>query len=184
MEGVGVMKKNRITDTKNLQSERKKLNKRIGLAGIGFICILTIMMGIFWYIDSKQTSHAQEETWVNWDLATMEQPVNHSDKILTTARATFYDIYSDSQVWDSSGGNYYSTVQPITDGVTSDAGNTFTRFNYELATSLNDKGKEYQHMYDHDKEGHVEGVYPLYCGLTWPAQFKKMMALVGELLVL
>lgn len=173
MEGVGVMKRSRKTDKKSLQQKRKRIHRRIGLAGIGFICILAIMMGVFWYIDSKQTSHAQEETWVNWDLATMEQPVNHSDKTLTTARATFYDIYSDSQVWDSSSGNYYSSVQPITDGVTSDAGNTFTRFNYELATSLNDKGKEYQHMYDHDKEGHVEGVYPLYCGLTWPAQFKK-----------
>lgn len=173
MEGVGVMKKNRTMDRKNLQQGRNKIHKRIGLAGVGFICILAIMMGIFWYIDSKQISHAQEETWVNWNLAKMEEPVNHTDKTLTTARATFYDIYSDSQVWNSSSGNYYSKVQPITDGVDKNNGNTFTRFNYELATSLNENGKEYQHMYDNGIKDNVEGVYPLYCGLTWPAEFKR-----------
>ncbi|MCI8410710.1 MAG: starch-binding protein [Lachnospiraceae bacterium] len=151
---------------------RRKTYKGIGLVATGLVCIL-IMMGIFWYIDSKRTSYAQEETWVNWDLAKMEEPVNHTDKTLTTARATFYDIYSDSQVWDSSSGNYYSKVQPITDGVDKDNGNTFTRFNVELATSLNDNGKEYQYMYNNGIENNVEGVYPLYCGLTWPAQFKK-----------
>ena len=169
----GIRMKKRIECKKSFHHEGKKTYKGIKWVGIGFVCILAIMMGIFWYIDSKQPSHAKEETWVNWDLAKMEEPVNHTNKTLTTARATFYDIYSDSQVWDSTNGKYYDKVQPITDGVTEDMGNTFTRFNYELATSLNDNGKEYQHMYDHDRGDHVEGVYPLYCGITWPAKYKK-----------
>ena len=185
MKGVGVMKTKRTTNKKSIQTGRKKVYKRLGLAGIGFICLLAVMMGVFWYIDNKQTSHAEDDdSWHPIDLEDMAEPVNHTkgtndEKELTTARATFYDIYSDSQVWDSANGGYYTSVQPITDGAGTDKNgaaiitNTFTRFNYELATSMNDNNKEYQHMYDHDKENYVEGVYPLYCGLTWPSKFKK-----------
>ena len=185
MEGAGVMKTKRITNKKSMQTGRKKVYKRMGLAGIGFVCLLAVMMGVFWYRNSQQPSYAaDDEAWHPINLEEMEKPVNHTEgtndpKELTTARATFYDIYSDSQVWDSANGGYYTSVQPITDGAGTDKNgaaiitNTFTRFNYELATSMNDNNKEYQHMYDHDKENYVEGVYPLYCGLTWPSKFKR-----------
>ncbi|MDE7422716.1 MAG: starch-binding protein [Lachnospiraceae bacterium] len=179
------MKTMRTANKKGIQTGRKKVYKRLGLAGVGFVCLLAVMMGVFWYRNSQQPSYAaDDEAWRPIDLEDMVDPVNHTEgtddpKELTTARATFYDIYSDSQVWDSTNGGYYTSVQPITDGAGKDKNgvdiitNTFTRFNYELATSLNGNNKEYQHMYDHDTTDHVEGVYPLYCGLTWPAKFKR-----------
>ena len=158
---------------KNVKKKRTAY-KRIGLAAICFFCIL-IISGIFWYGNQREASHAAEETWENWDLAKMVEPtLTTSTKgfTTTTARATFYDVYSDNQVWSTTNKDYRDAAElkSIEDGnktATDDGGNTFTHFNYELSHSKNDNGVEYQKMYDKDAS---EKVYPLYCGIAWPGQ--------------
>lgn len=158
---------------KNRQQKMHVSKKRYGKTGMILVACLVVVVAVFLYMDKRQVSHAEEEIWENWDLAKMEEPTfTDSTKGFTTivARATFYDVYSDSQVWSTSKSNYRDTVNPIEDGnksASADGGNTFTHFNYELSHSQNANGVEYQHMYDKNVSSKV---YPLYCGIAWPGQ--------------
>lgn len=144
--------------------------KRYRILGVMIMACVVVAVGVFWDVNKRKISRAEEETWENWDLAKMVEPTltdSTKDFTITTARATFYDIYSDSQVYANNA--YVTTAGAITDGnktATDDGGNTFTHFNYELSHSKNADGVEYQHMYDKDAS---EKVYPLYCGIAWPA---------------
>lgn len=166
--GIQMVKKNK----KRKIHFTKKWYGKIG--AIILICLVAVV-GIFWYVDKKQISRAEEETWENWDLAKMEEPTltdSTEGFTITTARATFYDVYSDNQVWSTTNKDYRDAAElkPIEDGnkpATDDGGNTFTHFNYELSHSKNANGVEYQQMYDKDAS---EKVYPLYCGISWPGQ--------------
>lgn len=148
--------------------------KRYKILGVIFMACVAVAVGVFWYIDKRQISSAEEEEWNPLDLSKMVEVDNKSTQTLTTARATFYDIYSDSQVYGSSG--YRTSVGSITDGANdanTDNNNTFTRFNNYLATSTSN-GIEYKDIYIPGQivgsggVGDIAGVYPLYCGLMYP----------------
>lgn len=154
---------------------RRKKKRGFFIAGL-VVCILVIYGGIeLWQGLFGNTVEADSaDEWKDWDLAKMVAPtLTPSTKgfTITTARTTFYDVYSDNQVWSTTNKTYRAAadLKPIEDG-NADAGlaggNTFTHFNYELSHSKNANGVEYQYMYDKNASSKV---YPLYCGIAWPA---------------
>lgn len=162
----------RKIEAKNMYLKRNRY-RRLGVISIA---CLVVTAGMFWNGNRQQVSRAGEETWDNLDLSKMVEVDNQSSQTLTTARATFYDIYSDSQVYGSSG--YRTSVGTITDGYNNsntDNNNTFTHFNHYLATSKNN-GICYKDIYEAGKKigsggaEDIAGVYPLYCGLMYPGQ--------------
>lgn len=156
------------------EARKKRRKKKLKIAWIVSLFLICggIIVGSFYYFGREKTSYAADD-WEATDLTQMVAPtLTDSTKnfTITTARTTFYDVYSDSQVWDWSTGNYRSSVGEITDGnmtASANDGNTFTHFNYTLSLSTNKNGLEYQHMYE-ARTTASSGVYPLYCGIFWP----------------
>lgn len=169
------------------KNKRKKNLKIVWIAALVLICG-GIIAGSFYYFGRDRTTYASD-TWEAKDLTKMIDPVNHTkgkanEQTLITARATFYDIYSDSQVWSKSEGKYRDAVGSIYDGNDTTT-NTFTHFNRQLLLSKKKSGDATKDIVVSTEDGHAgissklyyynmldkaNGVYPLYCGLTWPGQ--------------
>ena len=155
------------------EKKRKRKFQKVWVLALALMCVCVIIGGV-WYFGRDKTSYAGADEWEDWDLAKMEAVDDKTkgtdvEQTLTTARATFYDIYSDTQVYGN--GGYLSEAGAITDGHSSGTwavgNNTFTRFNNYLKHSLiNNTSEEYWQLYDH-------GIYPLYCGLMYVGQSKN-----------
>ena len=111
------------------KNKRKKNLKIVWIAALVLICG-GIIAGSFYYFGKDRTTYASD-TWEATDLAKMVDVDNQTSFTITTAKTTFYDIYSDSEVWDDKDKVYRTSRGEITDG-NATGNNTFTRFNYNL----------------------------------------------------
>lgn len=167
--------KNKSVLRKEAKEKRRQKRKRIYFIAELLFCIALICGGIgLWQMFHGKVVEADtSDEWEATDLTHMEAPTLTSSTqnfTITTARTTFYDVYSDSQVWDWNKNDYRDSVGAITDGNKAPAendGNTFARFNYRLSNSENKNGVPYYNMYE-ARTTASSGVYPLYCGISWP----------------
>lgn len=131
---------------------KQRRKKGIFIAGL-LVCIAIICGAIgLWNTFYGNVAKANNDDWEHIDLSNVKEPINHTSytgENITTARATFYDYYSDSQISSTS-----TNVGSITDGGEKQS-STFKKFDYML--------KSYQNYANEVK-------YPLYVGVFYAGQ--------------
>lgn len=145
--------------------KNKKLQRKCIRIGI-IVCVFVVLfVGLCIYIGMTNKEEVENEAWAEITLESDVETENRSKDSIVKMRATYYDYYSDSQLFAD--GVLKREPAKITDGL-EEKTNAFQRFNALMADYTNSAGISYASLWDPLDGSSLWN--PLYCGTFFKGQ--------------